>query len=291
MLQLDTAQNRRIGIGLVAVSTAMFATLDTSGKYLVQTLPVMQVVWLRFVAHVLISTLLLGPSHGRALVRVRSWRLQSLRGAMLGLMTLMNFWALQYLQLAETASIMFSVPLLIALMSAWWLGERLDARRWFAIVIGFCGVLLIIRPGSHAFHPATLLVCGNALLLAVFNILTRRMAASETAASMQWMSALVAAVMLAPLALAQWQTPKGWLPWLLVGVCGLCGSLGHHAVAKAHAYASATTLGPFMYQQIVYMTLWGWLVFNQVPDGLVVGGAAVVVTSGLYLLWLEMRRR
>ena len=291
MLQLDTAQNRRIGIGLVAVSMLMFATLDTSGKYLVQTLPVMQVVWLRFVAQVLISTLLLAPIYGRDLVRVRSWRLQGLRGAMLGVMTLFNFWALQYLQLAETASIQFSVPLLIALLSAWWLGERLDARRWLAIAVGFGGVLLVIRPGSHAFHPATLLLCVNALIMAMFNILTRRMAATETAASMQWMSAMVAAVTLAPLALAQWQTPQGWLPWALIGVCGLCGGLGHYAVAKAHGYASATTLGPFMYQQIIYMTLWGWLVFNQVPDGVVVGGAAVVVASGLYLLWLEMRRR
>jgi drug/metabolite transporter (DMT)-like permease len=103
------------------------------------------------------ASALLAPRYGVELLRVRDWKLQALRAAMLAAMTALNFWALQYLQLAETGAIQFSVPLLIALFSAWWLGERLDARRWLAIVAGFAGVLLVIRPGSQAFHPAILL--------------------------------------------------------------------------------------------------------------------------------------
>ena len=291
MLHLDNAENRRIGIGLVTLTTLCFAVLDTSAKWLVLALPVMQVVWLRFVFHVLIASALLAPRYGWELLRVRNWKLQALRATMMAAMTGLNFWALQYLQLAETGAIQFSVPLLIALFSAAFLGEKLDARRWAAIVAGFAGVLLIIRPGSAAFYPAILLSVLNALLYAAFNLLTRRLVATESAASLQLMSAAGAALLLAPWALAVWQMPASLGQWGLLALCGLCGGVGHFMVAQAHRYASAATLGPFLYQQIIYMTLLGWWVFDQVPSLLVIGGAAVVVLSGLYLLWLEMKGR
>lgn len=291
MLHSDSARHRRIGIGLVVGATLCFSVLDASAKWLVQSLPVMQVVWLRFVSHVMLMALILAPRHGRTMVRMRSPKLQALRGAMLASMTALNFFALQYLQLAETGAIQFSVPILIALLSAWWLHEKLDARRWVAIVGGFAGVMLVIRPGSQAFHPAILLCVANAVLYAVFNMLTRRMAASESPESMQLLSAAMAALLLAPFALAQWQTPASAAQWALLLLCGLMGGVGHLFVAMAHRYASAAVLGPFIYQQILYMALWGWLVFKQVPDAFVIAGALVVVLSGLYLLWMEMRRR
>jgi drug/metabolite transporter (DMT)-like permease len=136
-----------------------------------------------------------------------------------------------------------------------------------------------------------LLAVLNALLYAAFNMLTRRLVATESAASLQLMSAAGAAVLLAPWALAAWQWPAGSGAWWLLALCGLCGGLGHFMVAQAHRYASAATLAPFLYQQIIYMTLLGWWVFGQVPGLLVIAGAAVVVLSGLYLLWLEMKRR
>lgn len=291
MHSLDSPQSRRIGIGLVTLATLCFATLDACAKWLVGSLPVFEVVWLRFLTHSVLMALLLAPVYGRELVRMRSVRLQLLRAAMLGAMTALNFWALQYLQLAETGAIQFSVPLMIGVISAWWLKERLDLRRWIAIVAGFTGVLLVIRPGTQGFHPAILLSVMNAVLYALFNLLTRRMVATESPASMQLISALGATVLLLPLASLQWQWPVGVGTWLLIATCGLCGGLGHYCVAKAHRYASAAVLAPFLYQQIIYMALWGWLVFAQVPDAFVVAGSLVVVTSGLYLLWLEMRHR
>lgn len=290
MLHIDSAHSRRIGIGLITVTTLCFATLDASAKWLIQSLPVLQVVWLRFLFHAVLTSALLAPLYGRNLWRVRNPRLQLLRSAMLATMTAMNFWALQYLQLAETGAIQFSVPLLIALLSAWVLGEHLDWRRWLAIVVGFGGVLLVIRPGSQAFHPAILLSVVNAVLYAAFNMLTRRLAATESPAATQLMSALGAALVLTPFGLAQWQTPATAQAWLLLAGCGLFGGFGHFLVAQAHRYASAATLGPFLYQQIVYMALWGWLLFDQIPDAFVLVGAAVVVGSGLALLWVEVRR-
>jgi drug/metabolite transporter (DMT)-like permease len=291
VLKTDSTRSRRIGIGLTVLGTICFSVIDSSGKWLVQHLPVAEVVWLRFATHVVWMVLLLAPRHGLAIVRMHSPRLQAVRAVLMVLMTALNFWALQYLQLAETGAIQFSVPLLIALLSAWWLGEKLDTRRWLAIVGGFLGVLLVIRPGSQAFHPALLLSVLNALLYAAFNLLTRRMAASESPEAMQLISACGAALVLAPFALLQWQWPVTAFTWSVILLCGLTGGVGHLCVAMAHRYASAAVLGPFLYQQILYMTLWGWLVFAQVPDAFVVAGALVVVGSGLYLLWLEMRRR
>ena len=291
MLKTDDARSRRIGIALVTLATFCFAVLDASAKWLVQDLPVLQVVWLRFATHVGLMTLILLPSQGRALFTMHAPRWHALRAAMLASMTALNFWALQYLQLAETGAIQFSVPILIALLSAWWLHERLDARRWIAIVGGFAGVLLVIRPGSTAFHPAILLSVCNAFLYAAFNMLTRRMAATESPQAMQLMSAVGAAAVLAVPALLQWRWPADGLTWALLGLCGLMGGVGHLFVAMAHRYATAAVLGPFLYQQILYMTLWGWLVFGQVPDAAVIAGAGVVVASGLYLLALEWRRR
>jgi len=112
------------------------------------------------------------------------------------------------------------------------------------------------------------------------------MAATESAESMQLVSAIFAAVVLAPFALAQWQQPAGPFSWAVIGLCGLMGGVGHLAVAQAHRHGSAAVLGPFLYQQILYMTLWGWLVFAQVPDAFVVAGALVWWPAGCtYFGW------
>lgn len=289
MLHADTARHRRNGIALVCLGTLCFASLDACAKWLVRELPVVQVVALRFAIHALLATALLAPIEGRRLWRMQRPGLQALRAAMLGSMTLLNFVALQYLQLAETGAIQFSVPILVALIGAWWLGERLDARRWMAVLAGFAGVLLVLRPGSGGFHPALLLSLLNAAIYAVFNLMTRQMAATESPATMQLVSAIGAALLTLPLGLAAWQWPTSATSWALLVACGLFGAIGHHAMAVAHRHASAVLLSPFIYQQILYMTGFGWLLFAQVPDGWVIGGAAVVVASGLYLLALEMR--
>lgn len=285
----DTSRNRQIGIALVTVTTLMFAVLDTSAKWLVQTLPVLQVVWLRFVFHALLTTAIFMPSMGVGLFKIHNPRLQLLRGVMLALMTGLNFFALQYLQLAETGAVQFSVPILIALISALWLHEKLDLKKWLAICMGFAGVLVIIRPGSNGFHPAILLSIMNALLYAAFNLMTRRLAGSDHPISTQLASAMVPSVVLAPFAIWYWQTPDSWQVWCILVLAGLTGGLGHTASALAHRYATAAVLGPFLYQQIIYMSFGGWLIFGQIPDTAVILGAAIVVLSGLYLLWREFK--
>jgi drug/metabolite transporter (DMT)-like permease len=291
VLHADSARNRLTGIGLISLTYLLFTLLDGSAKWLVQSVPVLVVVWLRFLTHTLLASALLFPIRGLALVRTRHLRWHLVRGLMFCAMTGINFWALQYLQLTVTASIFFTVPILIALMSAPLLGEKMDARRWIAILVGFAGVLVIVRPGSAAFHPAMLLSLGNAVLYAAFNLMTRKLAAYDTPETIQFLPAVVASVVLAPFALAAWASPQGWLEWTVLCLMGVFGGTGHYLLAVAHRYAPASTLAPFLYQQILYMALFGYLVFGSVPDAAVWVGAAIVIASGLYLFARERRAR
>ena len=291
MLHADSARNRLVGIGLISATYLLFTLLDGTAKWLVQSVPVLIVVWLRFLTHSLIASALLFPMRGLALVRTRHPRWHLARGLMFVAMTGINFWALQYLQLTVTASIFFMVPILVALLSAPLLGEKLDAKRWAAILIGFAGVLVIVRPGSEAFHPAMLLSLVNAVLYAFFNMMTRKLAAYDPPETIQFLPAVVASVVLAPFALAAWESPQGWFEWLLLCLMGVFGGTGHYLLAMAHRYAPASTLAPFQYQQILTMALIGYLVFGSVPDAAVWIGAAIVIASGLYLFSRERRAR
>ena len=290
MLKADSARNRLTGIALVSLCYLLFTLLDGTAKWLVASVPVIVVVWLRFLMHALLASALLFPIRGKKLVMTSHWRWHVLRALMFVLMTGINFWALQYLQLAITSSIMFIVPIVTALMAAPMLGEKMDRGRWAAIVAGFAGVLVIVRPGSADFHPAMLLALVNASLYAMFNLMTRRLAAYDSPETIQYLPAVGAAILLTPFALAAWQAPSGWLGWTLACLMGALGGLGHYLLAAAHRYAPATVIAPFLYQQVLYMALFGYLVFGDVPAPAVWIGAAIVVGSGLYLFARERRR-
>ena len=290
MLRADNARNRLTGIALVSFTYVVFTLLDGSAKWLVGSVPVIVVVWLRFVSHAVLASVLLLPLRGKKLVATNHLRWHIVRGAMFCAMTGINFWALQYLQLAVTSSIFFIVPILIALMAAPMLGEKLDAGRWIAVLAGFAGMLVIVRPGSAEFHPAMLLSLVNAALYALFNLTTRHLAAYDSPETIQYLPALVASLLLAPFALAAWQSPGSWLEWSVLCLLGVLGGLGHYLLALAHRYAPATVIAPFLYQQVIYMALFGYVVFGDVPGTGVWVGTAIVIASGLYLFARERSR-
>jgi drug/metabolite transporter (DMT)-like permease len=163
----------------------------------------------------------------------------------------------------------------------------MDRARWIAIAVGFLGVLIIVRPGTQGFHPALLLSIINAFLYALFNLMTRQLAAHDSPETTQFYSSIGATLAITPFALAAWQAPPGALQWTILVLIGLAGGLGHYFLALAHRYAPASVLGPFLYQQILWMVLLGYLVFGDVPDAAVVLGGAVVIASGAYLLYRE----
>jgi drug/metabolite transporter (DMT)-like permease len=289
LLHADSARNRLTGIGLVSLTYLVFSLLDGSAKWLVSVMPVIMVVWLRFATHVLVAGVVLFPLRGFGLVRTQHLRWHVLRALMFVAMTGINFWALQYLQLTVTSSIFFSVPLIIALISASFLGEKLAAGKWIAIVAGFAGVLVIVRPWGAEFHPAMLASVVNALMYAAFMMMTRRLAAYDSPETIQYLPAVGATIGLAPFAFAAWEWPSGWLEWTVACLMGVLGGLGHYLLALAHRYAPASVIAPFLYQQVIYMALFGYLVFGDVPSAWVWLGAAIVIASGLYLFSRERK--
>ena len=289
MLHADSARNRLTGIGLVSLCYLLFCLLDGSAKWLVGSMPVLMVVWLRFVMHALFGGAVLLPIKGRALFRTRHMRWHVVRALMFMAMTGINFWALQYLQLTVTASIFFSVPIMIAMASAFIFDEKLDPGRWIAIVAGFAGVLIIIRPWGAEFHPAMLASVVNAILYAVFLMMTRRLAAYDSPETIQYLPAVGAAIGLAPFALAAWESPSGWLEWTVACLLGVLGGFGHYLLALAHRYAPSSVIAPFLYQQVIYMAVFGYVVFGDVPSPGLWTGAAIVIASGLYLFSRERR--
>lgn len=291
MLHADSARNRLVGIGLISLTYVSFTLLDGSAKWSMRVLPVLEVAWVRFVAHALLSAALLLPIHGARLLHTRRLGLQLVRGLMMVSMTALNFAALQFLQLTVTSSINFSAPIMIALLGAPLLGERLDARRWTAILCGFAGVLVIVRPFGADFQPAMLLSVANAAIYALFSLLTRRLAAHDPPETTQFLSALVPAIGLAPFGLAVWQSPPGAWHWAVLCLLGLFGGVGHYFLALAHRYAPASALAPFAYPQVLYMAAFGYAIFGDVPGTPVVAGAVIVIGSGLYLLAQERRRQ
>jgi len=290
MLPADSAANRLTGIALVSLCYLLFTLLDGAAKWLVASVPVVVVVWLRFLIHAVFASALLLPIRGARLVTTHHWRWHAARAVMFVIMTGLNFWALQYLQLAITSSIFFIVPILTALIAAPMLGEKIDAGRWVAIVAGFTGVLIIVRPGSAEFHPAMLLTLANSVLYAIFNLMTRQLAAYDSPETIQYLPAVGAALLLTPFALAAGDWPSGWLEWSVACAMGVLGGLGHYLLAAAHRYAPATVIAPFLYQQVLYMALFGYLVFGDVPAPAVWVGAAIVIASGLYLFARERAR-
>jgi len=290
MLHADSARNRLIGIGIVSLCYLVFSLVDGSAKWLVQSMPVAMLVWMRFLIHTLVAGAVLLPLRGRALLATRHLRWHAARAFMFVGMTAANFWALQYLQLTVTSSIFFSAPLIVALLSAHILGEKLDPLRLAAIAAGFAGVLVIVHPWSADFHPAMLLAVANAVLYAAFMMMTRHLAAYDSPETIQFLPALGATLILAPFAIAAWEAPEGWLEWTVMCLLGVAGGLGHYLLALAHRYAPSSVIAPFVYQQVVYMALFGYLVFGDVPGPSVWIGAAIVIGSGLYLFARERRR-
>ncbi len=275
------------GALLFCIGVLCFALLDTCAKYMARELPVLQIVWMRYFVNFLFALAVTTPWRDTRLLRTRNLGFQVLRSILLFASTAANFVALQYLQLAQTVSILFTAPLLVALLSVFLLGEHVGPRRWSAIVIGFIGVLVVTRPGGDTFQWPVLLSFGSAVCIAFYNIITRHIAGADSARTSQVYVTLIACIALTPLVPSTWQTPSGPLVWTMLIAVGFFGWIGHWLLTEAHAHASASHIAPFMYSQIIWMIGLGYFVFADVPDIWTITGSCIVVLSGLYLLRRE----
>lgn len=274
-------------IALMIIAVGSFGFLDAIAKHLSQTLPVMQVVWMRFVMHLVLAILILRVWQRVGRFATKRPVLQIGRGLFLLGTTVFNFWALLYLQLAETASIMFAGPIVVAALAVPLLGERVGPRRWAAIFVGFIGVLVVTRPGLDGLGWPALISVGAMVSFAFYSLSTRVLAQSENEEGLVLFTALIPTIALAPWAIAVWQWPSDTLTWALMLLTGVLGGGGHWLLIKAHQGTGASTLAPFMYTQIVWMVLLGWLIFADIPTIWTIVGASTVIGSGLYLLYRE----
>lgn len=274
------------------VTYIFFAFGDTSTKYtMLAGIAPLFGVWMRFAVHVVVVLFLLrGWSEPRRF-RPANLPMHVLRGTFLFGSTLFNFLALETLQLAEATSIYFFGPMVITALAGPLLGEWAGWRRWLAILAGFVGVLVITRPGVGVFAIGHVYALCAMLSNCLYVIMTRRMAASETPESLILYAALTPVVLLAPALPFSVSLPQDPWHWLILLSIGVWGALGHWFLIRAYRIATASALAPYPYMQMVWMIGFGWLIFDQLPDWWTIGGAAIIVASGLYIVHREHRLR
>lgn len=278
-----------VGIGLMCLAVSSFALTDASAKWLSGHINVLMVVWARYAVHFAVSLAVFNPWSVPGLLRTRRPWLQLGRSALLFTTTALNFAALQVLQLDQTVSIMFSTPFFVALMAGPLLGEWVGARRWIAILVGFAGILLVVRPGAGGIHPAAFLSLAAAATYALYSITTRMLVPYNSSPTTLFYSALVGTVAATlPLPFV-WETPTEPLVYGGMLFLGVVAGAGHFVLILAHRRAPAATLAPFIYTQIIAMVALGWLLFGQVPSPWTLAGAAIVIASGIYLILRERR--
>jgi len=275
------------GVGLIVLACLSFSVLDATAKYLSASLPTLQIVWVRFVSHVFLALVLFQVWKKPSLLTTKRPLLQIVRAFCLLGTTVFNFLAVRYLQLAETMAIMFAAPFVITALAGPMLGEWAGLRRWAAIVVGFFGVLVVTQPGLGGMHWAAIYSVAAMTFYAIYALLTRQLTATDSSAGMLILSGIVAAVAMAPVGLSVWVMPQDAWTWALLLATGAFGAGGHFLFIMAHRIAPAPVLAPFIYIQIVWMIALGFLVFGDVPTPMTLLGAAIVVASGLYILYRE----
>lgn len=281
---------RLLGIGLTFVGYFCFTVIDSCAKWLSQGgLPTMEIVFVRYAAQLLIVSALFLPQRGTALASTRNLPVELIRGLALLGSTIFNFIAITFLPLTVTSALMFTSPLILCALSIPLLGESVGWRRWLAILVGFAGVLVIVRPGTEAFHPAAIFSVLAAACGALYSLLTRKLAGVDATTTQQFYSGLVATVCIAPFALGGWTWPSDWAGWFAFGLIGVAAFVGHQIITTAHRFAPASVIAPFSYFQIIYMTASSWIIFNQPPEVSIYIGAPIVIASGLYL-WIRERQ-
>lgn len=291
MAAIKPLEDRRLlGISFILAGYLCFTVIDSCAKFLVQAgMPSMEVVFVRYAGQFILVSAIFLPAGPRELVTTHRWKIELLRGLALLGSTILNFIAIRYLPLTVTSAISFTMPLILCLLSIPILGETVGWRRWLAILVGFGGVLVIVQPGTEAFHPAVLLSLGCAVFTALYMLLTRKLAGVDSTKTQQFYASMVATLCIAPFAVGafQWPAmPAEWFAFILIGVAAL---VGHIFITTAHRFAPATVLAPFGYFQIIYMTASSWLLFKQPPSIWIYVGAPIVIASGLYI-WLRERQ-
>lgn len=287
---MNPAVNRpAAGIGYIVGAMALFSGMDAVAKWLVEDFSIFQILAMRGIFSVVLLVPILTHQHGlTGIVRTSNLTGQILR-SMCGIGAMFGFFAaLRYLPLADATAIGFSGSLFMAALSVPLLGERVGFKRWVAILFGFCGVLIIVQPGSATFQVASLLVILSALLYALMMIATRWLSRTESNVSMVFYHSLVSTLIGFVALPFVWVTPS-LLDWVLFAVLGIFATIAHLAIAQAFRLAPVAIVGPFEYSTLLWATVIGYIVWNEFPGPSVWYGSIILVLAGLFILYRETR--
>jgi drug/metabolite transporter (DMT)-like permease len=279
----------RRGILWMLVAMLSAVTTDTINKALSQNLPVPQLVWGRFIFHMVLMVLLLGRRLPQVVV-TRRLGLQVVRSFCLICAASLFVYGLHLLPMAEANGILFIAPILVAVLSAPLLGERVDWRRWVGVAVGFAGALIIIRPGSGVMHLAALFPLGSACLFALYQIATKQLSRTESTMTTLFYTGIVGALVTSFAVPFFWIAPSA-LEWFFLAMLGVLSGCTHFCLIKAFEAAPASTVSPFIYSTLIWATLSGYVFFNDLPDLWTVVGAAIIAGSGLYIAFQERLQR
>lgn len=291
MIPVTAGARAPLGIAFLVLAVACFAVLDTAVKYVGAFVPVLVAVWFRYVFQAVAVTAFMLPVRGRRLLHTEHPRFQLLRGALLLTVSALSFVAVQFMPVGEFTAFVMTTPLVVTLLAALFLKEQVSLLRWLLVSGGFLGALLVVQPGGASFGWATLLPLAMVFTYAWFQILTSRLARTEDPMTMHfytgWVGALIASAVL-PLV---WQAMPDATSFALLCLVGLMGTVGHFLLILAFARAPASTLTPYLYTQIGFAMLCGWLVFDHIPGALELAGIALIVVCGATASWLTAREK
>ena len=272
------------GVFYMCLGVALIAVQEALAKYLGESLPMLQVIGARYIGHLFLMIIILMPTNGWSVLKAKRPAVQIGRSVLLLIDTGLFFFSLTLIGLAEATAIFFSVPILVVLLSIPFLGERVGWRRLLAVLIGFVGMLVIIRPGTGVVGIGAMLTFGAAICASLFNIITRKLADEDPLPVTMFYTALVGASIVIFSLPFVWESPLGWQQWAGLAAIGLFGGAAHCAMIASHAFAPASAVAPFMYSQIFWAIGFGYLLFDALPDEYTILGGIIVVVSGIYLL-------
>lgn len=285
-----TPRGMMAGIGLAIAATACFATLDTTTKFISASVPLMMALWVRYASQAIATTLVALPARGWALLRTTKPKFQLVRGLLLMGSSMFAFFSLKHMPVGEFTAVVMIAPLVITVLAAILLREKVSVLRWLLVLTGFAGTLLIIRPsGTSIGGWAVLLPLGLVSTNAAFQIVTSRLARTEDPLTMHfytgWVGTLLSSFML-PFV---WEANLPWQSWAGMLLMGLMGCIGHFMLILGYSRTPAAILTPYLYAQIGFAMLGSWLIFSHLPDSWSLTGIALIALSGAAGAWLTLR--
>ena len=279
------------GILLMCAGVATFPFMNAAVKLLSPHYPATQITWARFTGHLIFMLLVLLPRHRWALLRTRRPMVQIGRSLLMLISNLVFVMAIGAVPLATASAIGFTSPLIVTALSVPLLHEQVGWRRWSAVLVGFGGALMVIRPGSGLADPAVLLLLASSFAYALYQIATRSVSRFDSAATGIIFTALLGSLVMSVVMPFIFVMPATWADWLLFGSLGLLGGIGHYLVIQAFQRGPAAVIAPLGYIELVGSAVLGYVIFHNFPDLWTWLGAGVIIASGVYIAFRERRRR